>query len=75
MPWSMPAKAVLANSLDQSVMLGQRNVEPEHLLLAVANVAEGGGSEILRALGADGGQIKAAVQKRIRAPTPIMSVG
>ena len=75
MLWPVPAKAVLADSLDQSLEFGQRNVEPEHLLLAVADVAEGGGSEILRALGADAEQIRAAVQKRTRAPTTRTSMG
>jgi ATP-dependent Clp protease ATP-binding subunit ClpA len=74
-PWSVPAKAVLADSPDQSLVFGQRNVEPEHLLLAIATVVEGGGSEILRALGADAEQIRAAIQKRTRAPTPATSEG
>jgi hypothetical protein len=74
LPWSVPTKAVLKDSLDQSMMFGQRNVEPEHLLLAIAHVAEGGGSELLRALGADPEQIRAAVQKRAPAPKPGTSV-
>ena len=74
LPWSVPTKAVLEDSLDQPMMFGQRNVEPEHLLLAIAHVADGGGSEILRALGADSEQIWAAIQKRVPTPKPCTSV-
>lgn len=69
-PLTALAKRVLELSLRESLSCEQQNIRPEHLLLAVARVDQGGGSEILRALGADPDQIRTAVRRRVPAPVP-----
>jgi ATP-dependent Clp protease ATP-binding subunit ClpA len=68
-PFSAQSKKVLELSLRESLALGHRYIGPEHLLLAIASVRDGGGCQILAALGADEERIRSEIQRRQRPPT------
>ncbi|MDP9073147.1 MAG: NDP-hexose 4-ketoreductase, partial [Actinomycetota bacterium] len=51
-PFTPLAKKVLERSLRESLDLGERNIGPEHVLLALTAVPDGGAVQVLRHLGA-----------------------
>ena len=74
-PFSVLAKRALELSLREALACGERNIRPEHLLLALSGMDESGGSEILRALGADPNLIRSGLRERVRAPIMGRPVG
>jgi ATP-dependent Clp protease ATP-binding subunit ClpA len=69
LPFSALSKKVLEVSLRESLSLGHQHVGPEHLLLGLVRVSEGGASQILRELGADAKNVQLEVRRRVPGPT------
>ena len=69
-PFTRQAKKVFELSLRESLALGHRYIGPEHLLIAIARVRDGGGRQILNELGADEEQIRSAVRRRLPRSVP-----
>jgi ATP-dependent Clp protease ATP-binding subunit ClpA len=74
LPFSALSKKVLEVSLRESLSLGHQHIGPEHLLLGLARVSEGGASQILRELGADAKNVQLEVRRRVPGPIPAQPV-
>jgi ATP-dependent Clp protease ATP-binding subunit ClpA len=70
LPFSAEAKKVLEVSLREALSLGSQQVGPEHLLLGLVRVGEGGASEILLELGANSKRVRREVGDRVPRPVP-----
>ena len=70
LPFSAEAKKVLEVSLREALSLGSQQVGPQHLLLGLVRVGEGGASEILLELGADSKRVRREVGDRVPRPVP-----
>ena len=70
LPFSALAKKALEVSLRESLSLGHQHIGPEHLLLGLVRVSEGGASQILRELGADAKNVRLEVRRRVPGPIP-----
>ena len=64
-PFSPVAKKVLEVALREALSLGHEHIGPEHLLLAIVRVTEGGACQILAELGADTERVRALVIERL----------
>jgi ATP-dependent Clp protease ATP-binding subunit ClpA len=62
--FSPAAKSVLQLSLEEAAALSHFFIGPGHLLLAILT-ENGGGKEVIAALGADAGQVRASVIRRV----------
>jgi hypothetical protein len=67
-PFTGRAKKVLELALRESMSLGHDYIGSEHILLGVARLNEGVGSEVLRDLGADAETIRAEVVRVLAGP-------
>jgi ATP-dependent Clp protease ATP-binding subunit ClpA len=65
MPFAPPTKKALELSLHEALACGHEHIGPEHLLLAIVRVEEGGASQILGELGADAERVRREVRKRL----------
>lgn len=68
LPFSPPAKKVLELTLRVALDLGYRQIGPEHVLLGLVAVREGGAHEIFRAIGVDAESIGREVLQRVPEP-------
>ena len=64
-PFAPTTKKALELSLHEALACGHEHIGPEHLLLAIVRVEEGGASQILGELGADAERVRLEVRKRM----------
>ena len=65
MPFAPTTKKALELSSHEALACGHEHIGPEHLLLAIVRVEEGGASQILGELGADAERVRLEVRKRM----------
>jgi ATP-dependent Clp protease ATP-binding subunit ClpC len=65
LPLTPHAKSALQRAFTASIILGQKTVDPEHILIALATERDGGAARILRECDVSPDEVRAAVVREL----------